>query len=75
MGRRHNRFVTGSLATCRDLISSGHSLSDQLSEKMKQVEAKWATLKEEVSNPKSQSMLTLLLFEGCQKETDTRRCH
>ena len=49
MGRRHNRFVTGSLATCQELISSGHSLSDQLSEKMKQVQAKWATLKEEVS--------------------------
>ena len=49
MGRRHNRFVSGSLATCQELISSGHSLSDQLSEKMKQVQAKWATLKEEVS--------------------------
>ena len=49
MGRRQNRFVSGSLATCQELISSGHSLSDQLREKMNQVQAKWATLKEEVS--------------------------
>ena len=75
MGRRHNRFVTGSLATCQELISSGHSLSDQLSEKMKQVQAKWATLKEEVSNPMTRSMLTLFCSEGCQKETDTGRCN
>ena len=42
------RFVTGSLATCQEMISSGHSLSEQLRDKMKQVQNKWNLLKEEV---------------------------
>ena len=41
------RFVSGSQATCQDMISSGHSLSDQLTEKMTQVQNKWRQLKEE----------------------------
>ena len=40
--------MTGSLATCQEMISSGHSLSEQLRDKMKQVQNKWNLLKEEV---------------------------
>lgn len=52
MLRRHNRFVSGSQATCEEMIASGHSLSDQLREKLKQVQAKWSVLKEEVEKKK-----------------------
>ena len=41
--------MTGSLATCKEMISSGHTLSKQLQDKMKQVQNKWDLLKEEVT--------------------------
>ena len=44
------RFVTGSLATCKEMISSCHILSNQLQDKMKQVQNKWDLLKEEVTS-------------------------
>ena len=44
------RFVTGSLATCKEMISSGHTLSNQLQDKMKQVQNKWDLLKDEVTS-------------------------
>ncbi len=41
--------MTGSLATCKEMISSGHILTNQLQDKMKQVQNKWDLLKEEVT--------------------------
>ena len=49
MLRRYKRFDTGSLATCQEMINTGHSLSDSLKDKMNQVLSKWDTLKEEVN--------------------------
>ena len=49
MIRRFKRFDTGSLATCKEMISTGHSLSHSLKDKMDQVLSKWNTLKEEVN--------------------------
>ena len=54
--------MTGSLATCQEMISSGHTLTNQLQDKMKQVQSKWDLLKEEVTS--FVLILTIISFES-----------
>ena len=49
MVRRHNRFLSGPVATGQDMIKSGHPLADQLQDRVRVVQGKWAMLNEEAA--------------------------
>ena len=49
MVRRHNRFLSGPVATGQYMIKSGHPLADQLQDRVRVVQGKWAMLKEEAA--------------------------
>jgi len=73
MVRRHNRFLSGPLSTGQDMISNGNPLSDQLEERIKVVQAKWAMLKEEAAKKRvtlESATDAYLFFSDCN-ETDS----
>ena len=73
MVRRHNRFLSGPLVTGQDMIQSGHPLADQLIDRVKGVQGKWAMLKEEAAKRRvTQESATdaYLFFSDCY-ETDS----
>ena len=73
MVRRHNRFLSGPLSTGQDMISSGHPLSDQLEDRIRVVQAKWAMLKEEAGKRRvtlESATDAYLFFSDCN-ETDS----
>ena len=73
MVRRHNRFLSGPLATGQDMIKSGHPLADQLMDRVKGVQGKWAMLKEEAAKRRvtlESATDAYLFFSDCN-ETDS----
>ena len=73
MVRRHKRFLSGPFAIGQDMIKSGHPLADQLQDRVRVVQGKWAMLNEEAAKRR----LTLdsatdayLFFSDCI-ETDS----
>ena len=69
MVRRHNRFLSGPLATRQDMIKSGHPLADQLMDRVKGVQGKCAMLKEEAAKRRvtlESARDAYLLFSGLQ---------
>ena len=44
---RHQRFMSGSFATGHDMIQRGHPLVDQIQDRVRVVQGKWAMLREE----------------------------
>jgi spectrin beta len=73
MVRRHNRFLSGPLVTGQDMIQSGHPLADQLIDRVKGVQGKWAMLKEEASKRRvtlESATDAYLYFSDCN-ETDS----
>jgi len=73
MVRRHNRFLSGPLATGQDMIKSGHPLADQLQDRVRVVQGKWAMLKEEAGKRRvtlESATDAYLFFSDCN-ETDS----
>ena len=73
MVRRHNRFLSGPLATGQDMIRSGHPLAEQLQDRVRLVQGKWAMLKEEATKRRvtlESATDAYLFFSDCN-ETDS----
>ena len=73
MVRRHNRFLSGPVATGQYMIKSGHPLADQLQDRVRVVEGKWAMLKEEAAERRVtlESATDAYLFFSDYNETDS----
>ena len=70
---KHNRFLSGPLATGQDMIKSGHPLADQLMDRVKWVQGKWAMLKEEAAKRRvrlESATDACVFFSNCN-ETDS----
>ena len=70
---KHNRFLSGPLATGQDMIKSGHPLADQLMDRVKWVQGKWAMLKEEAAKRRvrlESATDAYVFFSNCN-ETDS----
>jgi hypothetical protein len=64
-------FLPGPLATGEDMIESVHPLTDQLKDRVRVVQGKWAMLKEEAAiQEKSHSYDACPFFSNCN-ETDS----
>ena len=51
--RRHNRFRSGPLATGQDMSESGLPLADQLQDRVRVVQGKWAMLMKEAAKKRA----------------------
>ena len=73
LARRQSRFVSGPLASGKEMVEAGHPLAGQLKEREAAVLAKWQALREEVARRKNtlDSATDLYLFFSDCNETDS----